>query len=409
MSANKKLLIPLFVIVFLDMVGVGIVIPILAPLLVGKAPLLIPDAPEATRNMILGFLIASFSMAQFFGAPILGALSDRYGRKKILIVSLTGTLLGYLLFGLAILQHNLALLFFSRCLDGFTGGNISVAMSAIADVTEERDRAANFGLVGMAFGLGFILGPFLGGKLANPEIVSWFGYETPFWFAAILCFLAISLVFALLPETLRTKSYTPISFFTGFKNIGRALQMPKLRTIFGVIFLITLGFNFFTQFFQVYLIHAFAFTTSNIGDLFAYIGLWIAFTQGFLTRFISRRFRPEQVLKVSPFILGIALLSILGPDEAWMLLFVMPFVAISNGLTYPNATAVISNLSDPSAQGEVMGINQSIQALGQAIPPIIAGFIVSMHQSLPILVAGGLMLLGWVVYLFSFQRGAERH
>ena len=146
-------------------------------------------------------LIASYPLAQFFGAPILGALSDKHGRKKIILISLIGTFFGYLLFAYGIITKNVTLLFASRMLDGFTGGNISTIMSAIADVSTVKDKTKNFGMIGMAFGLGIILGPFIGGNLADPNNVSWFNHSTPFWFAALICLFNIALVVFNFKET----------------------------------------------------------------------------------------------------------------------------------------------------------------------------------------------------------------
>ena len=195
-KANKPKapLLTIFLTVFLDMLGVGIVIPVIAPLLLDPSHnMLSVDYTVEARTILLGFLIAAYPLAQFFGAPMLGALSDRFGRKKLLFISLIGTFAGYILFATAILEQNIYLLFFSRLLDGFTGGNISIALSAISDSSDEKSKAKNFGIVGAAFGLGFILGPYIGGKLADPGIVSWFNASTPFWFAAILT--AVNLLF----------------------------------------------------------------------------------------------------------------------------------------------------------------------------------------------------------------------
>lgn len=394
----------IFFTVFLDLVGLGIVIPIFAPLFLNHSSTILPAAtPDNIRSIILGILLASYPLAQFFGAPLLGGWSDRVGRKKALVVSLIGTVIGYVIFAIGIVMGNIYLLFAGRIMDGFTGGNISIAMSAIADQSDEKSRARNFGLVGMAFGLGFILGPFIGGKLADPSIISWFNDATPFWFAAILSTINILMVIWRFQETLHTSIRREMSLLTGFHNIAKAFSIPNLRTMFIVVFFLTLGFNFFTQFFQVFLYDKFSFTQSNIGDIFAYAGIWIALAQGVIIRPLSRRFSPTQIFSYSALILGIALPVLLVPDKAIYLYMILPFVAVANGLTQPNMTAIISGLSSKESQGEALGINQSIQSLGQAIPPIIAGFIVSIDRSLPIIVSGAFTLLAWILFVTLFR------
>ncbi|MBA3706890.1 MAG: MFS transporter, partial [Bacteroidetes bacterium] len=336
-AKNKSPLLTIFLTVFIDLLGVGIVIPVIGPLMLDPTHHMLPlEMSMHSRTILLGFLIAAFPLAQFFGAPMLGALSDRHGRKKILTLSLFGTLIGYLLFAFAILEQNIYILFASRILDGFTGGNISIALSSISDVSDEKSKAKNFGMVGAAFGLGFILGPYIGGKLADPTIISWFNTATPFWFAAILTILNLLFVFVAFPETLREKRHSPVSMLTGMRNIGRAFQLTHLRTIFLVVFLITLGFNFFTQFFQVFLINKFSYSISQIADIFAYIGIWIVFAQGGLQRPFSKKYLPLSILQISALGLGIALPFLLMPTESKYIFYVLPFIAIFQGLTQPN-------------------------------------------------------------------------
>jgi len=400
----RTVLATLFFTIFLDLLGMGLAIPILAPLIIGSSGIMPADMPMATRTIVYGFLVATYPFCQFFGSPILGALSDRYGRRKVIMLSLFGTLLGYLLTALGIILGQLWIIFLSRALDGFTGGNISAAQSAIADVSDEREKARNFGLIGMAFGMGFILGPFMGGKLADPTVLPWFTPATPFWAAAILAACNIVSVWFFLPETLRTQVRTKISLLTGLRNIARAMRIVHLRTIFVVSFLFVLGFNFFTQFFQIFLIERFRFTESDIGNLFAYMGLWIAITQGFINRPLTRKFSSEQIISVSAFTLAGALPFLLLPEKAGFIYLILPFIAISNGLTHPNTTAIVSNLAGKESQGEILGINQSIQSLAMALPPIIAGFIATLHPGLPIFVGSALIFLAWMLFVFVFRK-----
>ncbi len=270
-------------------------------------------------------------------------------------------------------------------------------------MSDEKSKAKNFGLIGMTFGFGFIIGPYIGGKLADPSIVTWFNYTTPFWFAAILSLINIGLLAFFFKETLKVRINTKVDVFTGIKNLSKAFKIQNLRVLFLTIFVMTLGFNFFTQFFSVYLIQKFTFSHSQIADIFAYIGLWIAFTQGVITRKLGKYFKSEKILRISLFTLSIALICLLIPDESKYIYFILSFVAMSNGLSMPNQTALVSNMTEKSRQGEILGINQSIQSLASAIPPIIAGIIVSIDKILPITVAAICIFIAWLIFLIFFK------
>ena len=405
---NKKRnpLIILIFTVFVDMIGFGILIPII-PLLFAdpkSAFYLLPAGTPISMGLILlGLLVAIYPLMQFFATPILGQLSDRYGRKKILAISLFGTCLSYLLFAYGIFTHNVALLFFSRALDGITGGNISVAQAAIADITPAKDRAKNFGLIGAAFGLGFILGPFLGGILSNPKILPWFIDVTPFLFAAGLSLINVISVLLFLPETLKHKKEYKLAWTRSIHNIVRAFVSKNLRVLFIVLFLFQAGFTFFTTFFSVYLINKFGFDQSSIGNFFAYLGLWIVFTQAVITRRLTGKFQARDILKVSFFAMGIIILLYLLPNQWYWLLVIAPFFAISNGITQAFSIGLVSSSVDDSVQGETLGISSSVQALAQTIPPIIAGFIAAMSPTLPIIVASGLTLIAWAIFMIFYK------
>jgi len=405
MKNKKYSILTIFFTVFLDLLGLGIIIPILPALLLDPIGGILPITYSfSARTLLYGFLISSYPLAQFFGAPILGALADSRGRKKLLILSLFGTVVGYAVFIAGILTGNILLLFLGRALDGFTGGNISIAQSAIADISTEETKARNFGLIGMAFGLGFIIGPYVGGKLSDPAVVSWFTYATPFYLSIFLASLNVLLVVLNFPETIAKVRLVKVNAFTGFSNIRKAFSYKNLRVMFLVVFLLTVGFNFFTQFFQVFLYGKFKFTQSQIGDFFAYMGLWIAISQGAVLRPLSKKFKSAKILSVSIILLAISFPFLLIPKDRFWLYLIVPFIAIFQGLNQPNGTAIISNLSDKDKQGEILGINQSISSLAQAIPPIIAGFVTSINLNLPIWFAALSTFLAWIVFKFFFRK-----
>ena len=405
MSKKKNaLLLPIILTVFIDMLGIGIIIPVLPALFFEPTSDFFRGALSyEQRSVIYGFLLAAFPIMQFFGAPILGALSDRYGRKPLLTVSLAGTMVGYGLFAVALLNGNLWLLFFSRMLPGFTGGNISIVYSAIADISEGAERTKNFGFVGMAFGLGFILGPAIGGFLADESVVWWFNSATPFWFTTVLTFLNILLVQRLFSETLRERGLRKVSFMTGVQNILYSFRTPNLRVIFAVSLLLTLGFAFFTQFFAVALIDQFAFTEKDIGIFYAWVGIWLVITQGFFVPRLAKRYAPATLLRVTIFTLGVFVLTVIFPENITWEYALAPFIALSQGISAPNLISVISNQASPSQQGQILGINQSMQSFGAALPPIIGGYLTAMSSLYPLIAAGGIILLSWVVFVVFFR------
>jgi DHA1 family tetracycline resistance protein-like MFS transporter len=222
---------PKWIIIFtivLDTLGIGILVPVVPQLLGNPASphyLLAADVSLGTGYILLGGMVAMYPIMQFFATPVLGQLSDRYGRRPILALSLFGTALGYVLFAVGILLKSIPLLFVARALDGLTGGNVSVAQAAIADLTLPKDRTKNFGLIGAAFGFGFILGPFLGGTLADPSVVSWFTAATPFWFAAILATFNTLSVLWFFSETNQHLRPIEVEFARSVRNIAKAYAL----------------------------------------------------------------------------------------------------------------------------------------------------------------------------------------
>lgn len=387
------------------MLGVTIIIPVIPALFFeGNSTFFDPSFSENNRSLLYGLLLSCYPLMQFFGAPILGALSDRHGRKPILRISILGSIIGYLLFGYAIIIKNIYLLFFARLLPGFMGGNISIVMSAIADISDDQSKAKNFGLVGAAFGIGFILGPAIGGILADSTVVSWFNHATPFWFTAILAIINFVLIYSIFPETLKEKRNEKVSLLKGMQNVATSFKSPNLRAIFAVVLLLALGFSFYTQFFSVLLLQKFEYTEKSIGFLYGWIGIWLAITQGLIVRRMSGKIASEKVLTFSIAAVGIGIIILLIPDNDYWFYMINPFIAIAYGLTSPNLTTVISNQATASRQGEILGINQSMASLGTSIPPLIAGYLNTLNENYPLMAGSMFILCAALVFVFVFQR-----
>jgi DHA1 family tetracycline resistance protein-like MFS transporter len=408
---GKHPLLAIFMVVFVDLIGVGILIPIFPQLIIPGSPdSILPEGWTLTDGLILlGWLSALYPLAQFIAAPILGQLSDRFGRKPVLLASIVGTALGYILFAVGLLTKNIPLLMFSRVLDGATGGNISVAQAAIADISTAKNRAKNFGLIGMAFGLGFILGPYIGGKLADASVVSWFNVATPFWFAAILCVVNIGLIMMFLPETLTVKKMSRLDLSRPIHNVIDAFSKPGLRSVMPTSFLFTAGFTFFTTFFGLVLASQFGFSVGNTGDYFAYVGLWIAISQGVIVGRVAKKYKDFQVLRVSLFITAVSLLgyALIPAGEYKWLFLVPPILAVGNGLTMAFTSSLISRITPKELQGEALGINASVMALAQAIPAIIAGYVATIGVTVPIFTASAIIALGGVAFWVFFKPGRD--
>jgi DHA1 family tetracycline resistance protein-like MFS transporter len=393
----------IFFTIFIDLLGYGILIPVIPELFVNQQSpfyVLAQSANPKIGLIILGLLLAVFPLGQFFATPILGQLSDRYGRKKILIISILGTAFSYFLFAIGIITKNIPLLFFSRFFDGLTGGNIAVAQAAITDVTLPENRAKNFGMIGAAFGLGFIFGPFLGGKLSDPTLVSWFNPATPFYFAGILALLNVISILLFLPETHKNIQVVKIAFNRSIRNIITAFSQPKIKKLYISSFFFNAGFAFFTTFFSVFLILKFNFTQGQIGNFFAYVGLWSVITQAIVTRALAKKFTGEQILTVA--LLGSAcmLLVYLFPRNNFELYLIPPLFSFCTGLIMANLPALISARAGKEIQGEVLGINASVTALAQSIPAILSGFIAALvSPTTPLLIASFFVFIAWAIFL----------
>ena len=257
----------------------------------------------------------------------------------------------------------------------------------------------------MAFGLGFIIGPFVGGKLSDPQLIHWFNAATPFWFAAILSAINVISVLKNLPETLKTRSDKRIDLRRPIHNIFKAFATNGINRIIPSTFLFNAGFTFYTTFWGVVLAEQFGFSQGHIGDFFAYIGIMVIFAQGFVVRRLSGKISEHKVLHFSMFITGICLIIyyFIPVNHPGWIYFIPPFMAVGNALTFAFSSALITKVSPHNIRGEVMGINSSANALAQAIPAILAGYIATHHARLPVMVGGIIVIAAGVLFRILFK------
>jgi multidrug resistance protein len=374
---SRKALIVLFFTIFIDLVGFGIVIPIL--------PIYADEL--GANGFVLGLVTGSFSLMQFLFAPFWGNLSDRLGRRPILLISIAITAASYWLFSQS---NTLFLLLLSRSLAGIGSANISAANAFISDITPPEKRAQNFGIVGAAFGLGFIFGPPIGGFLKNDFGIEWVGYT-----AAFLGALNFLMALFLLPESISDKSKTGPLFPNPFKEIATVLKRTDIRG-----FLLS-NFIFITAFSMMHLTASllweerFDLNEKEIGYVFAFIGISVAVVQGFLIKYFKSWFGERQLYLWGAILLGIGLLAMpFVPVELFIPLELLALlvIAVGNGFFTPTVASLISQASRKGEQGKMMGLLQSIGSLSRVVGPLIGGVLYAQSASLPYIVAFFLMM-----------------
>lgn len=412
MSQNSlKKLIPLYGTVFLDMLGVGIMIPVFAGLFLGGENIFIITS-QTQGVLIISLLLSTYPLFQFFGQPILGKLSDSYGRKPLLLASLFGTFLGYILGAVSLAWGSLALLFISRMIDGFTGGNITIAQAMIIDRTNPTNQSKAIGMLGAMFGLGFIIGPYIGGVLSDSSIFGVYAYYLPFLLSSILSLVALISIHVNIKEThhivnVKKNSIRLLSLLREIiitcTKIYNILVHNKsgYRIYFLLPLLFYIGFNAFTQYFQTYLKIAFLLKQIEIGQVFAFIGILIAITQGLLIGRVSKYKRDYGLLMLTLPVLAIGFVVLAFQSKLYWIFGALTLIAIPAGLTMPQFISIISKKTDKQKQGEILGILGSMQSLSLIVAPLISGLLSSMYAPLPFVFSGVIIL---VVAIIIFKK-----
>jgi MFS transporter, DHA1 family, tetracycline resistance protein len=382
---DKKQLLTIFVVVFIDLLGFSLILPLL-PYYANTF---------GANDLVIGFLVASYAAAQLVGAPILGRLSDRYGRRPILLLSIFGTWISLIMLGLA---GSLWMLFLSRVLDGLTGGNISVAQAYIADVTDPKNRTRAFGLIGAAFGLGFIIGP------RSWRFAQHRGrYALPAFAAAGLAFINMLMVYFLLPESLDPARRVDRSrrAKVTIQALWQALNKPRVGPLLHIRFFFGVAFAMFQTIFSQYA-QRLGLNVQATGFVLTYVGVLAVIVQGVAVGRLAKRYSETALITIGSAVMALALIGWAFTSNLWVLLVVLAPVAMAGGVLNTVLTSALSKSVYAEEVGGTLGLATSVESLTRVIAPSIGGFLLGL-VGLWAPGAFSAILMLWVLS-FAFRR-----
>jgi MFS family permease len=377
---NKNLLV-IALIAVVNALGYGIIIPILYSY----------SVKYGLNDFQNGLLFATFSLCQFLSTPIIGRLSDKYGRRPLLLLSLSGTVLSFILMAFA---PNAIFLFIARALDGMTAGNIPVATAVITDTTPPKDRAKGFGIIGAAFGFGFIFGPIISARTVdlNPSY--------PFIIAAGISLLAVIITAIFLTETNQHIGETKHDKLFDFGKLIHALTNKTIGATLILTLLYFTAFSMFIYAFQSSAVKIYHMSAGQISLVFTLFGIIGLISQVVLVGLVTKTFGVKKTFMTSLFLVGVAFITMYFTTAVTAFVVANVFLGLVNAYVQPLSLTILSEETDPKEQGEMQGINASYMSIGQIIGPILAGVAATFSVSSPFIGAG---ILTFVCYFLSFE------
>lgn len=402
MKGNKKqaALGFIFITMLIDVIGWGIIIPVIPGLI---EELIKGDISEAAK--VGGWLTFAYAITQFLCAPIVGNLSDKFGRRPVILISLFGFTLDYILLAVA---PTITWLFIGRIIAGVTGASITTASAYIADISTPENRAKNFGMIGAAFGLGFIIGPVIGGVLGE------YGARIPFYAAAILCFLNFLYGYFILPESLSTENRRPFELKRA-NPIGSFLHLKKHPNLINLVlatFILYVASHAIQSNWSYFTMYRFNWNESMVGISLGVIGILVALVQGVLIRWINPKLGNEKSIYMGFFMYSLGMMLFAFASESWMMFaFLVPYCL--GGIAGPALQAVISIQVRSSEQGEIQGTLTSVMSASAIVgPPLMTGIFYYFTQDssaikfagAPFLLGGVLMIVSAIIAYFSLRK-----
>lgn len=409
-SLNNKVsrLIPLFLLIFIDSLGYFLVIPVLLRLFIhGDYGLISPSTSLSTRNMLYGITVTLSPLAFLLSAPIIGNFSDKYGRKKTLFWCLIGSLVGFILPIIGILNSSLTLLLLGRFIAGAASSSQPVAQAAIADFTVGKQKAFYLAMIGFAMTLAMVLGPLGGGYLSDSSLVKWFNVMTPYWAGVILSLLNIVLLLAFYhEEPSEQKKAAPAPISKSAAVLFNILGKPKVGLLLVVFILMELAWSQYYQVIFLYLSEFLHFKPSEVGLFTGYIGFWMSLGLTLIYRIAIRYISIEKITRSSIAMIAIGFVAVTFiPGSAAQWVFII-LIALFVGMAYPSLLALISNSASKEHQGWIMGIASTLLGLAWMLTAFLSGWLINYYHRLPFLFGTFCILAALAVLLLSKRNKA---
>lgn len=395
-SHRRRSLIAVLVTFAIASLSATIIFPILAPLFLSTDQSVIKSqVPENLRAILLGFFLASFPLAQFVFAPLVGEYADRQGRKKAYLITIVLEAVGYFICAFGIEIRSLVLLFVGRFITGLAAGNMSVCLATMVDLSPDKQTKLRYFSYGSAVaGVMFVLGPFLGGKLADRDLSSYFNLAFPMWIGGVLAVVNLLIIWILFKETLLQEDLSPFDPMKAFHNVQLAFKTRQVRDLYIIYFFFLFAWNMLYQFMPAVMVEEFSSNSSSIGDVSALMGgIWIVGT--LCMNFLLHRTEKKRVILLFSLLL-FSFLTVFIPipnDMKYFLLITGLAVFFAGGM-WPVFTGAISNAADAGIQGKVLGLSSSIQSLSMMLAPLLGGFFLQAHTQVPFVIAGISALVG---------------
>ena len=397
-QTSRWALLPLFMVILLDVAGIILVMPVLTPLLLQPDSGIVPaGTPVFWRDFLYGLSLSLFPLFMFFSTPVLGDLSDRFGRKKILLICLVLSAVSYLVAAAGVVMCSLSVLLFSRVIAGLAAGTQPIATAAIIDASSPQQKSRRLAWVVFSCSIGLILGPAIAGITANPSLVSWFGYETPFLLAAGVCLLnALMLVVSLKDSLSAVQKDRVLSLTKGFTLFIAAFREPKFRLLSLLYFCFIISWGFYYQTINWVFMERYQYGVGRLGLFVAFIGVVFAIGTSVVTKVVQRIFARETVIfAIFVFCMGIAnLAAAMTHSELAQWLWAI-LNATGDVVCYTMSLAIFSSLAGDEAQGWIMGVAGAIGAMTWAVAGLIIGPLGYLHITAPLWSAGVLCLVSF--------------